>query len=232
MDARQKWPVGTFVGHLSLQERSSLFRLGTRQSFRGGHFLLRQREAGRGVFVVISGRVEILMRDRREREQRIAVRVAGDVLGEMAFMDARPRSASAMADGPVIAHRLPREAFNRFFEECPDAYRHLVKTLVDRLRASDSRQLETGRDVESRLAAAICQLATTEGNGQERLLIVRRTQRELGQMIDASTVSIHRALRKLAGRDCLRTEYRAIVILDFEGLAAVAGSRTTMHRLM
>jgi CRP-like cAMP-binding protein len=173
-----------------------------------------------------------MMLDRRSREQRIALRVPGDVVGEMAFVDGRPRSASAMAVGPVTAQRVPRDGFSRFFDEFPDAYHHLLRTVIDRLRASDSRQVEVGFEVEARLAAALCQLATTCSDDGRESLIVRHTQRELGQMIGASTVSVHRALRKLAGRDCIRTEYREIVLLDFEALAAIAGPRTTLHRLM
>lgn len=232
MNGQENWPAGTFVSRLTTQERTELFRLGRRENFHNGSYLLRQRDAGRDVFVVTAGRLEILMLNRRGREQRIALRVPGDVVGEMAYVDGRPRSASAVATGPVTAHRFPSDAFNRFFDQHPDAYRHLIRTVVDRLRASDSRQLEIGFEVETRVAAALCQLATTEGNGGNRRLTVRRTQRDLGQMIGASTVSVHRALRKLAGRDCIRTDYRVIVILNFESLATIAGARTTMHRLM
>lgn len=232
LNTTQNWPTGTFVSRLTVQERAALLRLGKRESFRDGSYLLRQRDNGREVFVLITGRVEIMMLDRRSREQRIALRVPGDLVGEMAFVDGRPRSASVVATGGVTAQRLPRDGFNRFFDEFPDAYRLLVRTVIDRLRASDSRQLEIGVEVEARLAALLCQLAATDGDGSRQSLIVRHTQRELGRMIGASTVSVHRALRKLAGRDCIRTEYREIVILDFEALASIAGPRTILHRLM
>ncbi|SNY55406.1 Crp/Fnr family transcriptional regulator [Paractinoplanes atraurantiacus] len=231
MEGRQRYHDGTFLAGLSDQERIGLFRLGKRKDFLNGSYVLRQQDRGRDVFVVLHGRVEIFMLDRRRRPQRIAVRVPGDVLGEMAYVDGRHRSASVIAAGLVVTHSLPAASFDRYLREFPSAYRHLTRTLIDRLRAADNRQVEIGSDVESRLAAALYHLAT-QGNDQNGAHVVRRTQRELGQMIGASTVSVHRALRKLAGRDCVRTEYREIVVLDLDSLASAAGTRTTMHRLM
>ena len=228
---RRPWPATTFLGRLTAGERQALFRLGRRKEYGNGTYVLRQGATGRDVFVVLGGRVEILMLERGGREERIAVRAPGDIVGEMAYMDARPRSASAVAIGPVSALHLAFTALNHFLEVHPNAYRPLALTLTDRLRASDVRQLELKSDVESRVAAALCQLAMTESSDADLPLIVRRTQRELGEMIGAATVSIHRALRKLAGRHCIRTSHRAVVILDLDILAAVAGTRMTKHRL-
>ncbi|GIF51847.1 CRP-like cAMP-binding protein [Asanoa ferruginea] len=228
----QSWQPKSFVARLSRPEYNTLIGLGRREDFRDGAFLVRQGDRGRDVFVLINGRVQILFAGLEGRESRLAIRGRGDLVGEMAFMDQRPRSASGRALGTVATLRLTSEAFSRFFENHPTAYRSLAQTLTDRLRAAENRQLEGGYDVESRVAATLCQIAVTESDDVGAPLVVKRTQRDLGQLIGAATISVHRTLRNLAGRGIVETHHRTIVILDVDALGQVAKGRKTMHHLM
>ncbi|WP_067498396.1 Crp/Fnr family transcriptional regulator [Actinoplanes sp. TFC3] len=225
-----QWAPGTFLGRLSKPERTGLFQLGRREEFRDGSFLLRQGDESRDVLVLLTGRVRIVMAGADRPAQRIAVRASGELLGELGFLDNRLRSASVVAVGLVSGLRLPRDAFSRFLDNHPGVLWHVARLLSERLRAADARQMESALDVEARLAAALFSMALTERERRPGPVVVRCTQRELGQMIGAATVSVHRALRKLAGRDCITTGHRAVVIRDLDALAEVAG-RTTLHHL-
>jgi CRP-like cAMP-binding protein len=229
---QEPWPAGTFVGRLDPNERRGLLSLGRREEYRHGSHLLRQGEAGRDVVVLLNGRVQILMANGDPPSRPIATRTRGDVIGELSYLDSRPRSASAVAVGLVTGLRLTRDAFGRFFDSYPTAGWHLARVLADRLRTSDKQQLAAGSDVKSRLAAALCSLARGHPPAGSAPIIVRKTQGELGRMIGAATISVHRALRELGRNGLVETGHRAITIVDLDALGEVAGDRTTMHHLM
>jgi len=71
-----------------------------------GQSILSQGEVSQGLYVIISGTVEVV----REGES-IAVLKAGDHFGEMALLNQRPRSATVCAKTPTRMLHLSREKF-------------------------------------------------------------------------------------------------------------------------
>ena len=70
-----------------------------------GDALVREGELGDRMFLVISGRVEI-----RKGGTILTVLHPGDHLGEVALVDAQPRSATAIATEPTVVLSLGRDA--------------------------------------------------------------------------------------------------------------------------
>lgn len=68
----------------------------------------------------------------------------GDIVGEMALLDGRPRSATVVAETPVTAVVLYRTAFTGLLEELPSMYPALLVSLAQRLRACDDRTAALG----------------------------------------------------------------------------------------
>ncbi len=94
-----------------------------------GQVLMRQGESGDEFLVVISGNVVI------EREgQRLARLGPGDFLGEIALVDGRPRTASAIADGGADLLVLDHGQFEALLDEYPGIGRQVARALVDRIR--------------------------------------------------------------------------------------------------
>jgi len=94
-----------------------------------GQVLMRQGESGDEFFVVARGNVVI------EREgQRLARLGPGDFLGEIALIDGRPRTATAIADGAADLLVLDHNEFDALFDEFPGIGREVARTLVDRIR--------------------------------------------------------------------------------------------------
>jgi CRP-like cAMP-binding protein len=65
----------------------------------------------------------------------------GGLFGEVALFDARPRSATVSADGPVKLAVIPAEALNALIDERPEMgvliLRNLGRVLCERLRSSN-----------------------------------------------------------------------------------------------
>ncbi|MDP7038435.1 MAG: cyclic nucleotide-binding domain-containing protein, partial [Myxococcota bacterium] len=73
-------------------------RLVGARSFEPDEFLLRQGDESREVFIIESGRVEILVQEEdTEKMHALATLGPGDCVGEVALLDSEPRSASARA---------------------------------------------------------------------------------------------------------------------------------------
>ena len=82
------------------------------------------------ILFILSGAVSI-----RVGGREIAVRSAGQHIGEMAVLDpAQPRSASAVAEGEVVVARVSGSAFINLADANPRLWRNIARVLAERLR--------------------------------------------------------------------------------------------------
>jgi CRP-like cAMP-binding protein len=103
--------------------------------FAAGQLVCPAGEVDRTLYIILDGSVEVRIPD---VERRVTVE-RGAILGEMAFFDGEPRSASVYADGDVELLRLTPAAFEEFAEREPALSRAFI--------------LELGRIVSLRLRA-------------------------------------------------------------------------------
>ena len=64
---------------------------------------------------------------------------SGELVGEMSFLDGKPRSATVRAITDCELIEIPRESFEKVFEGQPQWFQGLVKTLTDRLRKTNAK---------------------------------------------------------------------------------------------
>lgn len=97
--------------------------------------VFRRGDPASAAYLVQSGRVEIF--DPRGGEDRhIAWVGPGELFGEMALIDKRPRSASARTVGETILIPVNEGMLDSLLAKSDPAVRGLVRTLVQRLRAT------------------------------------------------------------------------------------------------
>jgi CRP/FNR family cyclic AMP-dependent transcriptional regulator len=99
-----------------------------------GEFLIKEDEASKEMFWVISGNFEITKKNKEGNRVVVGTVFPGELVGEMSFLDAMPRSASVQAkqDSEVLV--IPHKKFNDVIESQPKWFRSLMKTLSNRLR--------------------------------------------------------------------------------------------------
>ncbi len=78
---------------LNEEEAAALIALGERRKYRRGDRVMKKGETGKDLCVVLRGQVEVLQ-ETDNRETILVVLGAGQGFGEMAFLDAGPRSAT------------------------------------------------------------------------------------------------------------------------------------------
>jgi CRP/FNR family cyclic AMP-dependent transcriptional regulator len=216
------WPNDSFVGLLGPRERERLFQQGRRREHPGGSYLIRQGLSGQDVHVVLTGQVRIMVAGLRRHQHQIASLRRGDLAGEISFLDTRPRSASAVAAGQVVSWHMSAEAFDRYLQNNPFAYRALARLLTGRLRDSEQRFVSASVDVDERVAIALCNSAGAVSPVGDREVRIGRTQAQIAREVGASTASVHRALRKFAALGILETQHRVIVVKNLNALAQIA----------
>ena len=103
--------------------------------------ILREGRTYQSLWVLVTGRCEVLKSGHGDHKNQLAVLDAGSVFGEMSFLEAAPHSASIHALTDVTTMRLTRESFESLRTECPEAADriacNLVRILSTRLRRMD-----------------------------------------------------------------------------------------------
>lgn len=219
----------TFADALSGAERAALAEVGTVRQYAAGQALLQQGQLLDRVFVVQRGRVKVIATAVDGTEVMLALRGAGELVGELAALEETEGGASVIALEPVIARQIVTAEFRRFLDRRPAAALALVRVLACRLRDADRQRVQyAATTVLERLAAVLVGLAERYGHpaGDHAVRIgLRLTRSELATMVAASPESVDRAWRTLRARGVVdRDERRHLVVRDVRALRAVGAS--------
>ncbi|MCU1400373.1 MAG: hypothetical protein JWN62_3482 [Acidimicrobiales bacterium] len=127
-----------FLGDASVEDWALLVDHCERRRFHRGEVVVHFGEVDRSLFIVIEGELETVA-ERRGRTRRLSPAPAGSVVGELGFLDGRPRSASVVAatDGELL--RLSISSFESLAAMNPRLGRSLLfdlgRILAGRLRS-------------------------------------------------------------------------------------------------
>ena len=109
--------------------------------YAAGESMIEEGTTGLGLFIITAGRVEVFMAHENGRVP-LAVLGEGDVLGEMALLDDRPRSASAAALEATDCLLLSRDRFRTLLRRRPRIAWPIVPSLVGRVRDLQTQLLD------------------------------------------------------------------------------------------
>jgi len=105
---------------------------------RDGEEVFRQNSTGDEMYVIHEGQVAIRRMVHGEEGVEIARLAKGQLLAEQSFFDGSPRSATAVAEGPVTLLVIAREDFFGVLEKNPSMMGKIllsvIGTLSERLR--------------------------------------------------------------------------------------------------
>ena len=113
---------------LSAKQLAAVDALVTTVDVASGRELVRQGEAGREFFLVVTGEAEV-----RRSDAVIAVRGPGSFFGETALLLDQPRNASVVAVTDMTIEVIDRQDFRRLLDQYPDLYAPLLEATTQRL---------------------------------------------------------------------------------------------------
>ena len=106
--------------------------------FEENEFLFEEGDDGDCAYIIEAGSVELSI-DKGDRILVIATLGAGDVLGEMAIIDKRPRTASARATEETHAIAIPLDYIEQKIESADPTVRLFLRLIMDRYRDIHAR---------------------------------------------------------------------------------------------
>ena len=114
-----------------------------------GEVIVREEDSGDQMYWIRSGRAAVL-KGPFSNPVILGFRNAGGIVGEMALLENRPRSATVVALDEVQLWGLSRAAFFRLLGDFPEVSQRILSVLSARLRQSDEERRE-GMLTEQRL---------------------------------------------------------------------------------
>lgn len=120
--------------------------------FKEGEIIIKEGEPGKELFIIVKGKVNIV-KESEGIKTALATLDEGDIFGEMALVDSRPRSATAEAVGDVTVRALDRGSFKSLLENNTNIAVLVFDKLCQRLRAvNDELQRAIVHDTKVREA--------------------------------------------------------------------------------
>jgi CRP-like cAMP-binding protein len=106
--------------------------------FKSGQIIFFAGMSGDEAFLIRDGRVQVFVT--QDGSERVLTTLGpGDILGEMALVDGRPRSASARAVSVVTAAVLPRKLILAELERTPGIIRTIVNAYIQIIRRQNHK---------------------------------------------------------------------------------------------
>lgn len=201
-----------------------------------GDILFREGDPSDAMYVIKKGRLSVT-KSKGSGEIELAELGPGEMLGEMAFFDNKPRSAGVKAKQDATIIVLPFSALYAQFKTFPEWLKAMVKNINGKLRDANAKikNLESNSEVETtaftpymitRLCAIIAlvgyKAGTKEGDG---LLISYFVLRNYCiQIFQAPTTKLDLMMDALAGMQIMKVEdleagQKKVTILKHEFLA-------------
>jgi len=204
-----------FAG-LGAEAIGSLARLCQTRRLPAGQTLFVKGDPGDALYGVRRGQIRIETGTTAGERLTIEVFGAGDLFGEIAVLDGRPRTADAVAQEDAELFVLPRADFLKTLESDGRLAIRIIELLCARLRSTNERTEEMMfLPLAVRLARRLDTLV--QDFGAE----VQITQDELAGLIGVTRESVNRQLQEWRASGIV-TLGRGRILVDRERLAAEA----------
>lgn len=177
-----------------------------KKQFRKGDLLIREGEPGLCAYVIEAGNVEILVQ-REGRPIQIGTRGPGSLIGEMAMIDDKPRTATVRAIDDCEVLEITREDFNRRLETADPVVKMVMRVITNRYRDMIGRTTQ--------FVSVAPQADTAAGNAENNDAV---------HDLALSTIKIHNELKVAMEQKHLTLFYQPIIdvqnmkIAGFEAL--------------
>jgi CRP-like cAMP-binding protein len=170
------------------------------REFRAGEVLFREGDQGDVMFVIQSGLVRV-SKALHGAERTLATFGRGDFVGEMAILNAKPRTATATAVEDSTALVIDGKTLQTMISKNSEIAFRLIKKLAQRLDAADEFvQILLNPDPEARVMLGLRRLAESlvaVGEGSDEGVELGLTPEDLAREVGVQVLDVHDVLRRL-----------------------------------
>jgi len=163
------------------------------------------------LYIVNEGKVKIYISDADGREMQLKILVPGDYFGELALIDHKPRSASAITTCDSQLSVITSKDFLKCLADNQKMALIMLQGLAKRLREATELQRQLAlMDVYGRLRVTL--LALAEGGDGIHKLEPKPTQQDIANKIGASREMVSRILSDLKAHGYIEINKTSIII--------------------
>jgi CRP/FNR family transcriptional regulator, cyclic AMP receptor protein len=202
--------VDRFWGLLTPSEHEVLGATGVERDYPRGSVICHEGEVTRHVLVVRRGLLRVTATTSNGSEKVLAVRGAGDIVGERAAIDGRPRSATVRALGEVRALVVSAASFATLCQRHPRISWAVLIVVIGRQRDTDRQRVQISGTATQRVAAVLIDMALERGIADQGAIAL--SQEDLAGIAGTSRESLVRVLRTLRDEGIISTGRRKIEI--------------------
>lgn len=183
------------------------------RTFPDGRMIFQRDDEGHEMYLIVAGRVRLSVLSPQGRELALDHAGPGSIVGEMAVLTGRARSADATAVGQIELLAITRRDLDLIIMKRPTVAKAFIELLCDRITAT-TEQLESIAlyGLQARLARLILRLSRKilSHPDESAVFELDLTQSDLADLIGASRPKVNQALAALAERRAIRRMGRRI----------------------
>jgi CRP/FNR family transcriptional regulator, cyclic AMP receptor protein len=185
------------------------------REFRAGDVLFREGERGEDMYVIQSGLVQIVKRV-GEEERALATLGRGEFLGEMAILNGKPRTATAMVLEDAKCLVIDALTLEQMIANNAEIALRLVKKLARRLDSADEMiQILLNPDPKARVLHGLKRHVEAFGEETGLGIRVRVSREDLAREVGVELAQVDDVLTRLARlRIAADDDVGSIVIME------------------
>lgn len=189
--------------------------IGSVRHFKKDEIIYHQGDLAQNFCYLKKGKVKVFMTSVDGMEKTLNTVSTGEIFGEGAFFDKKPRVSSAIAQSETQVIMIDEITLTELFSQNPKLAFRLLEILANRVRLL-SFQLDsmTFLQADARIARILLE-NKTDG-------IINLTHEEIADVVGVSRVTVSKILGKLTKKGILSTEYRKIIIKDSKYLEEIS----------
>jgi CRP/FNR family transcriptional regulator, cyclic AMP receptor protein len=185
----------------------------SRKSVTRSTMVMAAGDATDSLYIVLSGRLKVMMSDAEGKEVILAILGPGEFFGEMGLIDDEPRSASVVALEACELLGITKRDFKKALADNFEMTMAVMRGLVRRLREADRKIGSLALlDVYGRVARLLLDMA--ENVDGERVVTKRLPKQDIAKMIGASREMVSRVMKDLQTGGYIEMRGSTIVIRD------------------
>lgn len=224
MSSNQGVRSGSFFDKLSKGALQDWMALEIAQSYSPNVVFFAEKEAARGVYIVLDGEVRLSINS--PEGKRLSLRIArkGDVLGLSSALSGGPYEMTAETLYPAKIALIERAKFLGFLSRHPEVYPIITEEL-GRQVAMSCEQLRTvalSATAPEKLARLLLEWSEVDSKNNTGRLRFSLTHEEIGEFIGASRETVTRALSNFKMRRLVAFRGSMLEIPNCSALAVVA----------
>ncbi len=206
------------LSEVELREIEPLVHL---RSYARRQVILADQDPTSDVLMILEGRVTVAVYGEGGREVSFRDLYAGASFGELAAIDAQPRSATVIAAEPTLVGTLTASDYRQALRRYPTMTDATLRRLAYYVRALSARITELAYTVEVRVCAELERLARDAGVAEGRVVLRPSPRRgEIAARVNTTREQVSRIVSHLQQAGLVVQTRGALVIPDLAELVA------------